>query len=371
MSLRGHIPALDGIRGLAILMVLGWHGFFEMFAVQPAGSRFYLLGRSGLFLWSGVDLFFVLSGFLICGILLDVSGSPSYFRTFYLRRAYRILPLYFALLAFASLAALCYYGLPKPEWLSPYVGSIYYPVFLQNVWMAVHGKFGSLLLAPTWSLAVEEQFYLTLPLIIYFVSRRSLTRILLATIAIAPLLRIFARAHFPDGKIAAYVLMPCRADALAMGALAALAVRSPEAWKRLTEYKLWIFAGIGVIGAVLIAILHSGYEVYTKKLFGLEYSLLDVFYLLILLSALLSPQVGSALSARWLRYLGSIAYGTYLIQGLITYLRDAFTGDSSQHPGARIILVSVIAILLSVGLASLSWNYFERPLVRRGHRVAY
>lgn len=217
------VPALDGVRGLAISLVLWCHA---MPGGLPNHPRLAWVVKLGRFSWSGVDLFFVLSGFLIGGILLDAAASPAYFKTFYIRRAYRILPPYALLLAIALLVERGF------AWLPPYL------FFLQNFWMAAKGYFGIPLLGVTWSLAVEEQFYLSLPLLIRYTPRRVLGGVLGLVVLCAPLLRSLAFHSFAGRALAAYVLMPCRADALCSGVLIALAYRTPSLWSKVEAAEL-------------------------------------------------------------------------------------------------------------------------------------
>jgi peptidoglycan/LPS O-acetylase OafA/YrhL len=184
----------------------------------PRHPHLAWLIKLGRLSWSGVDLFFVLSGFLIGGILLDAVDSPHYFKTFYIRRAYRILPLYSVLLALAVIVE------RGASWLPRYV------LLLQNFWMAWTGVFGVYALSVTWSLAIEEQFYLTLPPLIRFTSRKALTKIMIGAVLLAPPCRALAIAFLPGKLLAAYVLMPCRMDALGLGVLIVIATRSPRIW---------------------------------------------------------------------------------------------------------------------------------------------
>lgn len=186
-----HIPELDGIRGLAILLVVVYHYFFEPAVVRPGSNLWHAIAPLRLG-WTGVDLFFVLSGFLIGGILLDARGASNFFRTFYIRRFYRIVPIY------AVLLGLCFFitflvkraYIPEFTWMTenrlPWTS---YLCFGQNIWMAVHGSWGSGDLRPTWSLAVEEQFYLTLPIVIWFLETRLLRKVLVGIVAGVPVLR--------------------------------------------------------------------------------------------------------------------------------------------------------------------------------------
>jgi peptidoglycan/LPS O-acetylase OafA/YrhL len=222
LDLSGRIPELDGIRGVAIGMVLMTHLFG---VVTRPGSLFaYALVPLRLN-WTGVDLFFVLSGFLIGGILLDARESSNYFRVFYTRRFFRIVPIYVVLLLAVGLAMCMSSAGIIGKYEEILVGRLpwwYFAVFLQNIGMSLHDAWGTFLLAPTWSLAVEEQFYLTLPLVIRFLDRRALLRCILFAIVAAPLLRVFFFHRDPAHLFVWYTLMPCRADALLLGVLGPL-----------------------------------------------------------------------------------------------------------------------------------------------------
>ena len=154
---------------------------------------------------SGVDLFFVLSGYLITGILLANANSPRYFSSFYGRRSFRILPIYGIMLAIYLIgrklggSAPILFGGPLPWWS--------YVIGLQNFWMAIHQNYGATWLAGTWSLAIEEQFYLIFPLVVYFAPRRMLPRLLIALLVLCPLGRMAAYG-LGDGY-SYFVLMRC------------------------------------------------------------------------------------------------------------------------------------------------------------------
>lgn len=168
------IPALDGLRGVASMMVFGYH--FGPSILPETGSAFQLLRTIPPFWFQGVPLFFVLSGFLISGILVGERNSPRYFQTFYAQRAFRIFPLYYGVF-FSYCAALAVLGSsttrlghlfenPLPLW--PYM------LYLQNFTMAASNTFGPNWMAGSWSLAVEEQFYFTLPAVVRVTSERIL-----------------------------------------------------------------------------------------------------------------------------------------------------------------------------------------------------
>lgn len=192
------IAQLDGVRGVAIVLVLVWHYIADHFT-SPGGTISTYWDGALYLTSSGVELFFVLSGFLIGGILLDHRQTSNYFRVFYLRRACRILPLYFLMLGLF----VCCRATRISTW--PYFGWLFgqpfpmlsYATFTQNVLMGLRGDLGPHWLGVTWSLAIEEQFYLFIPLLIYFLPRRALVLVLTAGILMAPVLRHFSRGFMP------------------------------------------------------------------------------------------------------------------------------------------------------------------------------
>jgi peptidoglycan/LPS O-acetylase OafA/YrhL len=366
------IPGLDGLRGVAILLVLLCHSIFDMHLKTTWGSHFEAIGR---LTWSGVDLFFVLSGFLIGGILLDSKHSPSYFKTFYVRRAYRILPLYAVLvllfslryLKAASAGPLGSFSHSSLPWLS-------YITFSQNIWMALWGTFGAGVMASTWSLAVEEQFYVTAPFLVRGMNRSHLTYALLSVLVAAPLVRTALHFLFRHGNFACYVLMPCRADALSAGVLCATLVRTPE-WAKLLfstrRAALSWTAGLLALGLVPLTLWGDGMST-PMVTFG--YSWLALFYSTCLLIAVSETNtlLGRVLNNRYLTRLGGLAYFTYLFHlplmetcRRLLGLRFPYSSQGTQLIGG------LVGILLTVVLAKFSWTFFEKPLLRRGHAYKY
>ncbi|HMK29165.1 MAG TPA: acyltransferase, partial [Terriglobales bacterium] len=206
------VPSLDGVRGVAILLVLLLH-FSKLVNWYPQQKAF-AVG------WVGVNLFFVLSGFLITGILLDAKGGQRYFSNFYARRTLRIFPLYFAFLALVLLLAPWFVSSPMLSAL--YREMPWYLTYLFN-WRAASGgpPLGHL-----WSLSVEEQFYLAWPLLVYIASRRTLRMICSILIVGSFVFRVVAvGSGFPRF---AYFATPACMEELAYGALGALLVREPR-----------------------------------------------------------------------------------------------------------------------------------------------
>jgi len=378
-TLQGRIPELDGLRGLAIFLVLLLHyvadsrgGDFGTFLY-----RFKNLFRLG---WSGVDLFFVLSGFLIGGILLDARESPKYFQAFYMRRVHRILPIYYL---WVSLFVVLEFGasrwLPAPLMVSAdsFHALPFYYLFLQNFISQIHGTLGWYWLAVTWSLAIEEQFYLVAPLLVRFLSKRSLVFTLGTTVILVPVLRALMYNYDASsgGSMGYYyVLMPFRADALALGMLAAMAWKTP--WvqillllNRKIMNRLLLFLSLG------LPILLKWYPGPSSHLTAVAgYSWLAMFYVVLLLCVLANREGILARVMRWrfLLQLGGISYCVYLIHLLINAACHAlFLHSNPSIDSLKGVSVTILAAALTWAIATCSWQCFEGPLVRRGHRYLY
>lgn len=375
-TFKRRIPELDGLRGLAILLVLIWHYFIGQMPVRPGSFASYvdILGR---LTWSGVDLFLILSGFLIGGILLDARSTPNYFSAFYMRRLYRILPLY------AVVCFLFWLGVSlSVESRVAGLGSLFenslpwyaYATFTQNFWMIWYGSFGAGWLCATWSLAVEEQFYLTLPFVIRYVKRCRLPYILVAIILIAPVIRTLLYFYLPHGSLAAYVLTPCRADALMLGVAAAVFVRSRAGWMFLVTNKRLLYLSLGVLSFGMLALTVNDWGVYSLAMSSVGYTWVALFYLCLMLIALSHQEslLACILRNRALAELGTIAYGTYLIHlGVLGLCHALIRGREPQIASISDAAVTLLALVLTLALARLSWVYFEKPLVKRGHQHSY
>lgn len=368
------ILVLDGLRGMAILMVLVYH-----FVVM--GNETILPHKlEGLlsFGWSGVDLFFVLSGFLIGGILLDARDSANYFKVFYVRRFYRILPLYGALCLLS--VAVSHAHLSTDAWM--FEGKVpwyAYLTFGQNFWMAKAD--GSTLSAGyvmivTWSLAVEEQLYLTLPFVVRAVSRKSLPYVLGIGVLLAPLIRVALWCALNPSHRAktTYLLAPCRMDTLLLGVLAACAVRSEACWDWLVAHKGFVASASVVFGLGILEMIHKKIGTGSFELASFGYTWVALFYLSLLLLAVTQHSlVGRLFRFRPLTELGILAYGLYLFHcfalGLVYGLADK--AAPQQLTDLSAIGLTLLSGLLVFALTRLSWRYFEKPLINRGHQYQY
>jgi peptidoglycan/LPS O-acetylase OafA/YrhL len=347
----GYIPQFDGLRGLAILLVLiGHSGFLE--ELPHAGMLEYTR--------FGVDLFFVLSGFLITGILTDSKGSQHYFRNFYARRALRIWPLYYLVLFVAFVVAPLFAPSMRATAVSIWPAFVFY---VQNIVFAYRNTypFG---LGATWSLAVEEQFYLTWPVLVFLLKKRTLAIVSVLLVVMSLSLRLSFHFHgAPLGFVHFFTLS--RLDAIAFGSLAALWLRSPSCTFVRWRTRAYQFLGIGVAGTILARVLmhkNSSIVGYTFLAFAFA-GLLGVS----LASDPRSSLLGRSLSAGWLRYIGRISYGIYLLHYPLFILWARFIGSLGfyqAHKLAGNLVAFAGQIALATIAASISWRFFEEPILR-------
>ncbi len=324
----GRIALLDALRAFAVLAVFCQH------ALKAP-------------LWIGVDLFFVLSGFLITGILLDrkARGLP-YFGHFYARRARRILPPYLLLLVVSSLL----FGV---GWLAHWP---WYAFFSTNVGLSL-GSIGHDSLNVLWSLAVEEQFYLFWPFVVLACSPRALVRVAVGLVIAAPLLRAAATPWFASFW-PIYYLTPFRMDLLAAGALLALAQRRDrQMLARLYRPAL----ALACVALALLAWLHLAYPRFRAANTPLSNATLYSVSLLLCTSLVVIAlrgrgRVQRVLTQPALVYLGAVSYTVYLIHLSVLYV--VWTLPLNRY------LSAALALVLTLAYASLSWHAFERRLTR-------
>lgn len=367
------IPALDGLRGIAIILVMLHH--FTLY--RPTSGIDLLIGDVVFFWWSGVDLFFVLSGFLITGILLDTRDNERYFTTFYARRILRIFPLYYLVLFLAFIvlpkfpavhSVLADQGDLPPQW--PYW------LYLANFSIAKLGWLHDWV-DVAWSLAIEEQFYLVWPLLIWLCPPRVLALLCAVIIVAEPIARIYAWAL--DYKVLwIYVLTWYRLDGLAIGALLALAQRrgllpSLDRWVPLV-----LIAGVAGLIACTIMGGHTWW--WNRRMQQYGYSLIAIIGGAMLVSAINRPADSwwpRLLSAGWLRAFGKYSYGLYLLHTPVMRAVREYVFNPQDYetlktaPWIGEVLFYVAATAPAFAVAWLSWRWFEAPILRLKARFPY
>lgn len=351
--IRPVMPELDSIRGLAILGVVVLHGFFWSFGgafhFSPAAQVVLRLTQPG---GLGVSLFFVLSGFLITGILLDSRDDPAYYRRFYIRRVLRILPVYYALLIL-----LLVFG---------WIGTGYFWlcfIYLSNI----TNLFGvALSYGPLWSLAVEEHYYIFWPFIVRRLTRQRLAWLAAGICGVEPVLRATAFQLGFNAGLQSYTWFIV--DGLAAGSLLAILLRSGITRKQAQ----WVCAAC--FGAALLAATATPLGILTvNRVLGaaLKQTLVNIFFSGVLLLFLLlgTSSWKGWVSAGWLKFLGYISYGLYLVHLVIFALYDRWCGRFAPSLLPRsyrfdlVLLRFAVAGAVAIAVAYLSRRYFEQKFL--------
>lgn len=361
-----HIPALDGLRGIALLAVMSCHLLFA-----STVSTFDLLDRIALRGWLGVDLFFVLSGFLITGILVDTRDGEGYFANFYKRRALRILPIYYLLLVvlLAIVPAVSWLlGRPMGDGLARVrTNQAWYWTYFVNLVQLRFPNSDLFWTGHLWSLSVEEQFYLLWPAIVLATPRRYLAKLCVFLIAAAALLRaawLYARMPI----IGVYVLTPMRMDSLAVGALVAVLARTPDGTLALRRWYRPI-GGIALAVAIPLFVLWGDTSASRAMALG-GYSTAAIVFGALIVWLLDDPLPRRLFELPALRRAGRVSYGAYLYHlpliGLCqpwhAMLVDRSRGGGFAYGAAHGVWMASIAAL-TLGVATVSYRVVERPLL--------
>ena len=361
VRMRASMPILDAVRGVAALMVVGYHLITwqsKLPATDLAGRVLVSSLRPG---WFGVDLFFILSGFLITNILLATRARRTYFRDFYIRRALRILPLYYLFLL-ASGLALSMLGTP------PWAGVGIAAIFLANA----ASLFGVGLLGPIavyWSLAVEEHFYLVWPFLVRWLSRGAMLALSVTIVACVPMFRGWAFQHAPGWNT--YALTVFRIDALALGAIVGL---------------LCFGDGLPISKARRIAVAFLVAAVgqrrggpTTAAGTALQFTAVELVLAGLFLTALIRyrAQTQRVGALRAFAFFGDISYCLYLNHLLVALLVDvgysAVAGPGAHDPTTLLathLLRAVVIFALAVLVALCARRWIEIPVLGWKERLA-
>ena len=355
---RGYVRELDGLRGIAILLVLVHH-FWPRAGAWAAHASLPHLG------WIGVDLFFVISGFLIAGILLETRGDKEYYRNFYARRSLRIFPLYYVFVVAAFLLIPLAQGGPfrETQFVRESGSPLWYLLYMGNVREALFGKEPAYVLAPLWSLCIEEQFYLTFPFLVRRLRRDRLLALLAVLMLAAPAFRVLTFLAYPSNERIQYLATFSRMDAIAVGCLLALTLRRPQALVTRETTRAVLPACLALLA---IAFAAGGLDrtLPTGRIAG--YSLLALTFGCLVAWVVMRRAEPSTSWLTWapLAGLGKICYGVYLLQrpSEVLFLRLL----SALHlPADRDGLAVMFGkILAAIFMAVCSWFLFERPILR-------
>ena len=363
---HAHVPALDGLRGIAIILVMLFHYFG---AAQGTGfyDRF-ALGVMSLG-WMGVDLFFALSGFLITGILYDAKKRARYFTNFYARRALRIFPLYYGVLVVLLII------LPA---IRPYRSEEMHDIVRSQAWLWLYAvNFARTFTAHQldrvghfWSLSIEEHFYLIWPAVIFFLSRRQL----IGTALLACAAAIAVRLLMLDQGFKAAEFTFSRMDSLAVGALVALLARGPEGLSRYVGKAR--LTGGAAVALLLVAFIANGVDLrplnpFVQQIgFSIIAAAMAAAVLLVVVSRPES-RIHRLLASASLRSVGRYSYAMYVFHvplAPLFWLLFSFEWldiNGRLHSGFLAHLpYAVLASLATYALAWVSWHAYEQHFLK-------
>jgi peptidoglycan/LPS O-acetylase OafA/YrhL len=359
------IAELDGLRGIAILLVISFH-YANNQLVNSQNKIGKVIAKATSFGWIGVDLFFVLSGFLIGSVLLRSHNSPRFFSTFYIRRFLRIVPNYFLLI-------FCFIIISKMSIFannSFLVGDNTIPLYsyfamVHNFYMANLNSLGTASMSITWSIAIEEQFYIIFPWLLFFLRKRGIPLLLGAAILLAP---IFRGGY--DGWIPGYVLLNCRMDAIAFGVFIAW-LNDKNLLNQFVSRFYYHLIGLFFLVIFLCMFLYWKYN----DLGVLKQTFFSILFSIGMLFALTSGNTiyKTLLRFKPLVWVGTISYSLYLFHYLILGLFHHFNGNLTGLGINRLfdVTLSVAALLTSFLIAWVVYHFLEKPLVQFGKKFRY
>ena len=365
---REYLPALDGLRGYGFIAVFLGHYFAPLLIANrsnPAVLPIYVLGQV---VWVAIPGFFVLSGYLIGGILFHTRNREGFFRVFYARRIMRVFPVYYI-----SLIAVACFDIARGVPLHFNFWSHF--LYIHNL---LPGYTGAMSSPPWnqvihfWSLAIEEQFYLTWPIIVWLArDRKTLLRICMGLIAACWLVR-FLSPWIHLSPVRSYFATPTRADAILMGVALAL-ITDHAIYKRIQPFaKYVVFLGSALV--VILASTHLSHpNNYVRVMAEIPIANLTATALLMMLLDR-SSAVTRVCSIGWVRFVGGISYGLYVIH--FTF-QSWFLGTFEpwlEHYTPTVwasVLTAVCALTLTIALALMSFYLIERPAMILSHRLKY
>jgi peptidoglycan/LPS O-acetylase OafA/YrhL len=347
-----HIPALDGIRGMAVLLVILFHFFNAGFG------------------WIGVDLFFVLSGFLITGILIDSRDDRNYFRNFYIRRTLRIFPLYYFAFTFFLLLVIFAedaVALKEPDFFT--ANALWFYIYMQNWLFAITGWPADHVLNHFWSLAIEEQFYIFWPVLVYFIPPKKLLHACILIIVVSLVSRI---CSYYQGCQAPwqFVTTHCRLEGLATGGLIAVLFR-----KNLSSL-INIFKWVGwiMIPVIIFLYIKAGTLKYNSPYYlTIGFTIFDLFLGSVLVAALTRKAAITIFSWPVLRFLGKYSYGIYVYHWMIYQLLWKWYLDhilNGINAGGSRFVYGIVCFILTILVSRISYMYLESPLLELKKKFA-
>lgn len=352
----GRIVVLDGLRGVLTLMVVVSHFFAEI----PNGIHGLTFG------WIGVATFFVLSGFVVGGQILDRAHHANFLPVFLIRRACRIIPSYLLLVAAVHIAMV---ALERPAYMEidgP-IPLLSYLTFTQNFVMAHNSILGPYWLTPTWSLTIEEQFYLLAPVAMLALPRRWLIPALVGAVAGAVAFRALLIWKYQWYGLPHNVYLPAAMDTLSLGVLAAIAVRQTDLQRWITPLRV---APVCCLALVFLVKLSDGATGHAFEVFGrLLIALAGASYILAVVAG--APE-GETLKSPALKFMGRISYAVYLTHvAVVGLMHGLILGHAPDigTPAQLAVTVASFPVAIFTGWAITKW--IEEPITAYGRSFVW
>jgi len=368
--LRGHLPALDGLRGLAVLMVLLFHFIGTVPPANQAERAIVSVTNYGAY---GVELFFILSGFLITGILYDSHDHPNYFRNFYMRRLLRIFPLYYGVLVLIFFVAPLIPPLRGPTLNYLVDRQAWAWLYAVNIYIARQGEWSFSYLDHFWSLSIEEQFYFFWPLVIFLLARRprALIAVSLATALCAMLARLTG-SLLGLSWWTTYTFTPFRLDGLALGAFLAVMARQLGGLERLARALPLVATFAGGLLTVTFAWTRFVPQEGLAFVLPVRASLILMLLACLLVWILIAPERSATsrfFCSRIMVFLGTYSYGLYVYHHFISYYLTSnrtdlvLAGWLGSHTAA-VAMQATLGMSASLAVAYLSYELYEKRFLR-------
>lgn len=365
VKISKHFPQLDGLRGIAILMVLVYH--FVAISPLPVTTfekMVFILAKSG---WIGVDLFFVLSGFLISGILIAAKDKENYFVNFYVRRILRIFPLYYlVLLVFFVVVPLSVDKL-APQLQIMKENQIWFWTYLANWCVAINGDFNKTSGGYFWSLAVEEQFYIVWPFIVYIFSVTNFRKICVGLFIFCFCLRNLLLLNGVS-TTSVYAATFTHMDGLLIGSWLSTVAIDPFFTEKirplLNRAALYAFAIL-----VVIVIYQGTFFFWDTLVASFGYTLLSIIFASILFESVLNnTKLNILFNTVFFKDIGKYSYAMYLIHVPVSKGLKSLFFNSEYIIILPLILkwfvFVVVASVITYFISYISWNVFEKHFLK-------
>lgn len=361
---------IDALRGFAILLVIQFHllvttGAYDFLGLPLVLQRILDYG------WAGVDLFFVLSAYLLTRNLLAQEDAPGVVSRFYLRRALRILPMYYCLLGLGfALEALL--GSDRSGWLwNGRYDATSYLLFVQNWIHGAEGHPGGQFYAPTWSLAVEEHFYLVLPLLVLTLSRRGLLAMAMAWILISPWLRLYVETA--ANTLAAYTWTVSRLDSFGWGIV--IAGLHPLLGRWIAGRQVMLIASAAALASIVAIKMPAERPGEPEGLIAIT-ALTFCAAVVVLACITLRPKLPARFPGHQihgaLRWAGERCFSLYLLHMPVLGLTYLALGRADPSVADRAAFLPVcLSLVLTLLLSSASFRYIEAPFMRLAERLTH